>query len=702
MKVFPRHTYLLSLICLLSIPIIAQTDYQKATTIANQAKTTKDYPKAQQYYQIALDEALKNGDSILAAKALMNMSDCQMNLGQLDEVIDTYRQCEMLAQNGNDTLWASAIIAQATIKEIQGDKDASIETVRPILRKPQVPAKERIAAYLITGDGLVDLGFPDSAKTYLDTALKLTAFVSDSQAITGVHQTLGNMYFSQNEYENGLTHFLKALDFYPSSLSRSGKPNIYNNIGQLYHYMGQADEAKEYSLSGMRLAKEVGSSIALYQGKHIYGQSLVASGQIAKGIATLDSVRQYYLDRSRWHYVHRIDLDLVDAYLKMGETDLAKEYLNHAEEIEPEVQGIRHQMRKHLAWFDLYLLQGLSDRAEKEILQAKAFTKNLRNPRSMKAILEREIALLGKQGNYMEAFDRSKELKALEDEISSLATTRVVNEIQSKYNKAENERKILALSLENRIKTETIQRERNRLWTSIVFSILALASVLIILIQVRKIKKQKDVIATALEERETLLREIHHRVKNNLQVISSLLFLQAETVKDEKALAALQEGRNRVKSMSLIHQNLYQEDNLIGVNTTTYFEKLIGGLFASYNVDRELIKVDIEVESMIIDIDSLVPLALIVNELMSNSLKHAFDSNQLGQIRFVFKRAGDKIHLLQSDNGRGFEGAWAARKSDSFGFQLIEILSKKLDAQFEVDGRHGFHFSLTCSIPENG
>ena len=699
MRIFHLHCLLVMLLSTIGFEMTAQSEHLKMLHEARRARDAQKFEKAQGFYLLAADIALENGDSVKSAKALMEMSDCQMNLGHLDNVVKTYQRSALLAEGNNDTVWANAIIAQATIKEIQGDKDASIQMVKPIMSKPGVPGKERIAAYLITGDGLVDMGFPDSAKSFLDTALKLTAIVSDSQAITGVHQTMGNMYFSQNEYEKALTHFLKALDYYPSTLSRSGKPNIYNNIGQLYYYMGQADEAKEYSSNGIRLAKEVGSSIALYQGKHIRGQTLVANGHVDSGIAILDSVRNFYSERKRWYYVHRIDLDLADAYLRKGNTKMASELLQDAEQIEPEVQGIRHQMRKHLTWFDLYVLLRQYEKASPHLKTAQKLLDQLNTPRSKKAVLDRKIALLGHQGRYKEAYEYSIELKKLEEEISSLSTTRIVNEIQNKYNKAENERKILSLGLENRIKTETIQRERNRFWTSIVFTILALVSLLIILFQVRKIKRQKDVISKSLEERETLLREIHHRVKNNLQVISSLLFLQAETVKDESAVAALQEGRNRVKSMSLIHQNLYQEENLIGVDTSNYFEKLIGGLFSSYNVDSNLIGVNLEVESMIIDIDTLVPMALIVNELMSNSLKHAFQSGEKGEIHFSFKKDGETIHLRQSDNGCGFEGDFDTLKSESFGFQLIEILSQKLHASFTASGKNGFQFTLTCPIP---
>ena len=272
---------------------------------------------------------------------------------------------------------------------------------------------------------------------------------------------------------------------------------------------------------------------------------------------------------------------------------------------------------------------------------------------------------------------------------------RIIQEM-NKYDQAQNEKEILRLSLKDEVNAAQIKRAEFRFWATLGLSLLLLISLATFFIQLRRIKKQKEVIQSALSERETLLREIHHRVKNNLQVISSLLFLQAETIKDPKALAALQEGRNRVKSMSLIHQNLYQEDNLIGVNTKTYFDKLIGGLFSSYNIDRDRIKVHTDVQSLDVDIDTLVPLALIANELMSNSLKHAFPDNSQGNIYFNFHEKDGMIVMEQRDDGQGYSGSLDSIKEDSFGFQLIEILSQKLRAKTELSGEGGFQFSLKC------
>jgi len=154
--------------------------------------------------------------------------------------------------------------------------------------------------------------------------------------------------------------------------------------------------------------------------------------------------------------------------------------------------------------------------------------------------------------------------------------------------------------------------------------------------------------------------------------------------------------------MSLIHQNLYQGEDLVGVDTKTYFEKLTESLLRSYNVDQESITLNTDVEDMTLNVDILVPLALITNELISNSLKHAFPDKSKGHVYLGFRKEGDDLVLEQSDNGKGFD---PDRKDsqESFGYQLIRILSQKLRGNIQWRGEGGFHFTLRFpENPENG
>jgi two-component sensor histidine kinase len=176
------------------------------------------------------------------------------------------------------------------------------------------------------------------------------------------------------------------------------------------------------------------------------------------------------------------------------------------------------------------------------------------------------------------------------------------------------------------------------------------------------------------------MKEIHHRVKNNLQVVSSLLSLQSNYIKDEQALDAVNDSRNRVQSMALIHQNLYQENNLTGIDVQDYIGKLCDNLFTSYNIHPGKIKLIKEIEPLNLDVDIVVPVGLILNELITNSLKYGFSNDQpRNMIKVILKDAEGTLQLAVYDNGKGLPQHISSEENVSFGFKMIDAFLKKLN-----------------------
>jgi two-component sensor histidine kinase len=184
------------------------------------------------------------------------------------------------------------------------------------------------------------------------------------------------------------------------------------------------------------------------------------------------------------------------------------------------------------------------------------------------------------------------------------------------------------------------------------------------------------------------LKEIHHRVKNNLQVISSLLNLQSKNISDEKALQALNEGKNRVRSMALIHQNLYRDDNLMGVDVQQYIEKLIESLFTSYNIQINKIALQTNIDKIELDVDTVIPLGLILNELISNALKYAFENTEKGILQIDLQLVDKKLLLRVKDNGKGLDKEKLVT-SQSMGYKLIQSFLQKLQATMNIEVDNG-------------
>lgn len=217
---------------------------------------------------------------------------------------------------------------------------------------------------------------------------------------------------------------------------------------------------------------------------------------------------------------------------------------------------------------------------------------------------------------------------------------------------------------------------------------------MVIIRDISQRKKAEKDLKQSLEEKEMLLREIHHRVKNNLMIISSLLNLQSKYIKDKEALDIFKESQSRARSMAIIHERLYQSTDLKRIDFGDYIRTLTMELFRTYRGDPDRVKMNMDVENLEIDINTTVPLGLIVNELVSNSLKHAFPDGKKGEINVYFHKIDDEFILKVCDNGVGVPGDLDFRNTDSLGLQIVNSLAGQIDATIELDTSKGTDFEI--------
>jgi two-component sensor histidine kinase len=213
--------------------------------------------------------------------------------------------------------------------------------------------------------------------------------------------------------------------------------------------------------------------------------------------------------------------------------------------------------------------------------------------------------------------------------------------------------------------------------------------------QFNSLLEGEEQIRTSLKEKEVLLKEIHHRVKNNLQIVSSLLYLQAAKTEHPGAVSALKESRARVKSMALIHERLYQSPNLASVDMGGYTRNLVSDLYHSYRTQESSVRLTTNIEDITLGITEAIPCGLIINELISNALKHAFPEGREGEITIeLVKEGANRTTLTVSDNGIGFPEQVDWLNSPSLGLTLINSLVGQLEGTIELDRRGGTTFTI--------
>lgn len=208
--------------------------------------------------------------------------------------------------------------------------------------------------------------------------------------------------------------------------------------------------------------------------------------------------------------------------------------------------------------------------------------------------------------------------------------------------------------------------------------------------------RAEKMIKASLEEKEVLLQEIHHRVKNNLAVISSLLKLQSDKVRDKRYREMFHESMNRIKSMALIHEKLYRTEDLARINFSDYLNDMVDSMYTSYGLNPARVSLKKDINKVTLGVDASIPCGLIVNELLSNSLKYAFPDDRKGEIRIAL-HANNKseVELIIGDNGVGIPEGLDFRTADSLGMNLVTSLVRQLHGEIELHGAEGAEFGIT-------
>ena len=218
--------------------------------------------------------------------------------------------------------------------------------------------------------------------------------------------------------------------------------------------------------------------------------------------------------------------------------------------------------------------------------------------------------------------------------------------------------------------------------------------ILIIAIDITEGKQFEIKLKNSIREKEVLLQEIHHRVKNNMQIISSLLNIQTRYVDDPEAVNVLKESQNRVKSMAMIHEKLYNSKSFNKIYFVDYIESLVWDLFYSYSIKKGTIKPVLDIDDIKLNIETSVPCGLIITELVSNCLKYAFPDGRQGELKVSLKNKDDYYELNISDNGIGFPENIDYKNTESLGLQLINSLTDQIDGEIELNRTNGTEFKI--------
>lgn len=526
-----------------------------------------------------------------------------------------------------------------------------------------------------------NLGQLDSAGMHFDEALEGYTTIDDQKGRATTLFKIAWLHQRRAEYDQGMAANLKALRIMEEIDDQPGIVNALGRVaGDLYN-QEKPKESLEYALRAIEISRKGG-----YDEEMPY--LLYYAGYAAIGLGDYEASLGYWDEALEW--TKKLDVgnaQMSDMYNGRGnalkklerypEAIAAYELTLESAEKANYYGGI-YTATANLG--EVHMRQGNYE----EALDYQLLTVERQEEGEMWMSLTENYGHLStiyeNLGDYQNALLFQKKAREMRDQTASEQSDAAMSELRTQY---ETEKKEATIALQE----TTIGQQRTVQWMGVgVLGLLALFAVSTYR-NARTRKKANALLSAKNEENELLLKEIHHRVKNNLEVVSSLLALQSSQVDDEKVKDAMREGQNRVHSIGIVHQKLYQGTNLGAVEMKDYFLNLSGNILDTFGAD-DRVKIECAMNQLELDIDTAVPLGLIANEILTNSLKYAFPNGRTGKIEIKLEKTPDDVlRLAIIDDGVG-KGQTAVGGT-GFGGQLVALLAQQLRGKLREETEQG-------------
>jgi two-component system, sensor histidine kinase PdtaS len=662
-------------------PFTGRLDKKLYTLIKEAVKKGKaDTAAADKLFKTAIKEARESNNIYAEGIALYEMATMYAAWGNHNRAFGGFFNARpLLTKTGTEAEQAYVLFGLAKQQYHRANLEASINHLnytilyanRNGLKELEADALEYIARLY---NEISYLGI--SSRELLFRSYSIKEKLNDQKGLALLLPQIAKSYEKEGKYDSALYHINESIELAKTMRVVSIIPEIQLIKAEILAKLNRADEAQSQlkyldrsspaanekmflvryhtAAGGIYLAGGLGNEATLHYDTAI---ALAKKGPTPEGMAVVyNKMADAYADQHDYKKAYQYQREYNNLFVKLH----VKENLGHYKFSEFMVsKNVSEEESKYL---------GEQNRLKQLLLERE---QKLRSSLEFKNLLKDSILHQEQQLNKAIARENIYKEQQLKDERQLSATLGTTNGLQQQKLKDEKTIRILLM----------LALVMAALLGAVIFS------------QYQRQKRKGSIIQKQSDDLQTLMKEIHHRVKNNLQVISSMLDLQALSINDLHAAEAVKEGKNRVKSMALIHQYLYNEGNIKGIEMQNYIYTLAGSLFDSYNIQKGKIKFSADIDNVKLDIDTVIPIGLIMNELISNSLKYAFHEKNVGEIKVTFRKNESYLFLEVRDNGNGFASGWM-NKQDSFGYKLIKAFAQKLKARIDICNNNGACVSM--------
>lgn len=615
----------------------------------------------------------------------LGLDSTQFYLSQSNDALGNFKYKEALRLSdlsityrlSNAQSPSKEYLQKGKIFKQKGQLDSALFYLNLVETAPNTQRDDYAAMLLQRGKIFKQKGNYSEALNNLKQSLVLFDLLKDSLNIANVKLNIGNVFKGIQQYEYALQNYNEALEIFTQLKLEQKKAHCFNNMGNIYRSLGDMDSTFYYHYKTLEIRKNSNNIMHISFIYHNIALNHEQNGQLDSAL--------YYINKSlklKFNVGNEIEIysdyySLGDIYSAKGDNRNAIYYYNEA---------LKSAQKQN----NLYVITKVSKKL--------ADNYYLLNDLTMAAKHYHDYTI------YSDSLDVFKNVNSLEKELISYEFVKdSITKTQLLLKK-----EISEIEKHNLELTGKINQNNITYLTVILAILLILGGLLFISFRKRLLEsdshksileiQNKELKRTLIskEEKETLLKEIHHRVKNNLQIINSLIRLQSHYMTAANYQDKLAETENRIRSMALVHEKLYKSNNFSKLNAKTYIQELTTNILNSFSPDTS-ITVNYNIESNEYSIDTLIPLGLIINEIISNSIKYAFVDHDSGEIIIKLKHDEQNQNTIfeLSDNGIGADLTFNELSEDTLGMELIQSLCEQLDGELNLSTETGFKYFFT-------
>jgi pentatricopeptide repeat protein len=478
------------------------------------------------------------------------------------------------------------------------------------------------------------------------TTIKLFEGLKDTNKIAQCYSQMGISYFFQYQYDNAQLYYQKAINLYLKTKNKKELAGVLINQGIVYTYINKYNEAEKNYLDALNIYQQEKNVAGLSPTYNSLAKIYFAKKDYEKAIEYYKQSEKYSIESNNSFNLISTYNSLAIVYKELKKYNEAKIYSEKSIAISKQIGALEREMFCHETMADV----------------------------------------LFSMGDYKNAYQSFKNYSIIKDSLFTSDKNDAIAEMQAKFDVEKNQQNVKEIELQKKIDNETNSRQRLLLIIIIIVILISLLFTMILFRNKQKVNsllEQKNAAIQAnLEQKEVMMGEIHHRVKNNLQMVSSILDLQARDLTDEKSMRVIEDSLSRINAISLIHQRLYQSDNIRGIKINTYLQELAFDILKNFTPTSQSnpIVLQCQIDDLDMDLESAIPIGLITAELITNACKYAFTSIEKPEIKIALNKQNNILILTVTDNGVGKQAS-VNESGTSFGTKLIKSLSRKLRAE---------------------